>query len=305
MKKNGLLVLVVILVIAQVISYSRISDLQQQIQNVSHEQQRLNERLMSEMSQIYATVEKKMNEQASAIEYAKVTIGAPDNQKLTVPVTYTVTPKEVSDKTSLSLSFNGETLPMDRSGTSFSLTTTAGFFEQERTPDIIISEGNITRTEKNESLYLYSVKHHIFPEAFAHIMGGSEGNSKRYKRYGTITFDKKDMAVAPIKEEKAASEAIRFTKATFVVAVDDVIISEKSIAIDKVDGYEVKEEIPLMEGQTCTMTLIIQDNLGLFHHYPLDVYVQGAKAQREPFFENEKIYTKDGKLLWSQDGQYI
>lgn len=305
MKKRSLLILVVILVIVQIISYSRISDLQQQIQNISHEQQRLNERLMSEMSQIYATVEEKMNEQASYIEYAKVTIGAPDNQNLTVPVTYTVTPKEVSEKTALSLSFNGEMLPMDRKGTSFSLTTTAGFFEQGPTPDIVISEGNITRTEKNEALYLHSIKHHIFPEAFAHLMGGGEANSKRYKRSGIISLNAKDMAIAPIKEENAISEAIKFTKATFVVSVDDKVVSEKPIAINKVDGYEVKEEIPLTEDQTCTMTLVIQDNLGLSHHYTLDVFTQGADHQEEPFFEDEKIYSKDGKLLWSQEGQYV
>lgn len=305
MKKNGLLVLIVILVIAQVASYTRISNLQQQLQQVSHEQQRLNERLINEMSQVYTTVEERLNQQASYIEYAEAKLGAPDTQSLTVPITYTVIPKEVSDKTTLHLSFNGEMQPMDRNGNSFSLTTSTGFFDQELIPDIIISEGNITKTEKNEALYIYSIKHHIFPEAFAHIMGGSEGNSKRYKRYGTITFDKKEMAVAPMKEEKAASKAIRFTRATFVVTVDDVIISEKPIAINKLDGYEINEEIPLTEGQTCTMTLVVQDNLGLSHHYPLDVYVQGAKTQREPFFENEKIYTKDGKLLWSQDGQYV
>ncbi len=45
-----------------------------------------------------------------------------------VPITFTLTPKEVSENTMVNLEFNGEVFPMNKSGTSFTTTVERGIF---------------------------------------------------------------------------------------------------------------------------------------------------------------------------------
>ena len=46
------------------------------------------------------------------------------------------------------------------------------------------------------------------------------------------------------------------------------------------------------------MMIIATDSIGLEHHYNIDHRTAGSNQQREPLFDNEKIYSADGKLLW-------
>lgn len=292
MKKNISSILIAVLIITQVMSYIKISYLERRIEQTTSKISEFQDTVNNRINSIYSNVDEKLEKQASYIEHIETTIGIPNAENLTVPITYTIIPKEVSGNTALSLDFNGEVQAMERNGTSFSLTVVSEIFNPEIHPNIVISEDDITKTEQNDLLYLHSVKNEIFPYLSIRLMGSSRGNSQGYKRTGTISWD--------LKPTGALSESIEFTEARFVIKVDDAVISDKLIDINNLDGYEIDEEISLKDGETCTMTIIVIDSLNLEHHYTIDTYVQGDNAQREPLFDDEKIYSQDGTLLWQQ-----
>lgn len=293
MKKNNSFTLIILFIVIQVMLYFKVTGLESELERTSRYISSLEDTLSNRINLIYSNIDEKLNEQASNIEHIETTIGTPNVDNLTVPITYTIIPKEVSEKTAISLEFNEEVLAMERDGTSFSLTVVTEIFNSEIFPNILISEDDIIKTEQNDLLHLYSIKNEIFPYISLRLRGSSRGIGKKYKRTGTISWD--------IKPSGALSESIEFTEARLVIKVDDDIISDKPIDINDLDGYEVDEEISLEDGETCTMTIIVKDSLNLEHHYTIDTYVQGNNAQREPLFDDEKIYSQDGILLWSQE----
>lgn len=291
MKKNITSILIILLIFTQVISYLKISNLERRVEQTDRNISNLQDNVNNNINSIYSNVDKKLEELASNIKDIEITIGTFNEEDLTVPITYTIIPKEVSNNTALSLDFAGEMLEMDRNGTSFSLTRDTDIFSQEVFPTIIITDDDITKVEQNDLLNLHSVKNEIFPYSSIRLPGSSSGNRKRYKRTGIIRWDIKPSGI---------SETIKFTEASLVIKVDDNIISDNSIDINNLDGYEVDEEISLKDGQICTMIIVIKDSLNLEHHFTIDTYAQGSNVQREPIFDDEKIYSQDGKLLWPQ-----
>ncbi|NLO94214.1 MAG: hypothetical protein GX389_08225 [Clostridiaceae bacterium] len=97
-----------------------------------------------------------------------------------------------------------------------------------------------------------------------------------------------------------------------MIKVDDTIIKDESIEIFDFARYEIDEEIPLEEGQTCTLSVIVKDNINLEHHYLLDTYTRidaenqkGANGEVEelvirPDMNELKIFSPDGILLWTE-----
>lgn len=49
------------------------------------------------------------------------------------------------------------------------------------------------------------------------------------------------------------------------------------------------------------MTVIAIDSIGFEHHYTVDHWVAGSNCQREPWFNDEQIYSADGSLLWKSE----
>lgn len=292
MKKNTSTIIIVLLVIAQVISFYKITNLERRINQNINSISLIQDTVMNKINSIYSDVDEKLKKQASYLERVEMNLGELNKADLTIPITYTVIPKEVSSKTALSLDFNGEVLTMERNGTSFSITVFADIFSPEISPKILIFEDDIIKTEQNELLNIYNLKNELFPHFSVHLSGRSRENSQGYEITGTIRSD--------IKESKVSIASIEYIKARFIVKVDDSIIKDKSIDINNLDGYEINERISLKDGETCTLAIIVKDSLDLEHHFIIDTFTQGKNSQREPLFEHEKIYSQEGKLLWQQ-----
>lgn len=292
MKKNTSTIIIVLLVIAQVISFYKISDLERRINQSLNTISLIQDNVMNKINSIYSNVDDKLKRQASYLEHVEMTLGTPNKEDLTIPITYTVIPKEVSSKTSLSLDFNGEVLTMERNGTSFTITVFADIFSPAISPKILIIEDDIIKTEQNDLLNIYNIKNELFPYFSVHLAGRTRYNNQEYIAEGTIYSD--------IKESKVSLASIKYIGAKLIVKVDDNIVKDVSIDINSLDGYEVNEKIPLKDGETCTMTIIVKDSLNLEHHFVIATFTQGKNSQREPLFEHEKIYSPEGKLLWQQ-----
>lgn len=294
MKKNIPFLLILALLLAQGLSYLKIAELERQLAQTTSSLWTLQDSVNTQISSIYTNVDDRLEKQASYIEQIQTTIGVPDAADLTVPVTYTLLPKEVRNGTAVSLDFGDKILPMERNGTSFSLTVNAKIFDAELDPTLVIAEGDVTKTEKNDALSLRRIQDKIFPYMHIRFMGSYGGNGQGFHITGTLGADIKPVSSSP--------DTVTYEEALFVIQVDDTVLSETPIGIGRLDGHEIDEKIPLQDGETCTMLVVITDNLELEHHYTIASYVQGNQAQREPLFDEAAIYMKDGTLL--QDPAY-
>jgi hypothetical protein len=290
-KNNIIPILIALLVGAQVISYIKINELEKQTRRAADNISGLYDTVNNRINAIYADVDAMLKKQSSSLEYANTAVGTPDTENLTVPVTFTVIPKEVGAGTALSLDFDGEILPMDRKDRSFSATAVFDIFSGGILPAVVISDGDVKKTEYNPILDTGSITERVLPRGFASLHGSMRADDRRYLRNGTIRWDYKPSELLP---------EIVFTAARLITTADETVVADRDIDMGILDGYEINEEIPADGVQRCVITLIVTDSLYLEHHYTLDTYEPGKNAQREQLFDDESIYASDGSLLWQR-----
>ncbi|NLY47222.1 MAG: hypothetical protein GX053_14720 [Tissierella sp.] len=290
MKKNGLYVVIGALVVSQFILLLKINRLENQTEYTKNQMHNLSDNLRNDINAIYSNVDDMLNRKESLIEFSTVEIGTVNRDNLTVPITFTLTPKEVSEDTMVNLDFNGELFPMNKSGTSFTTTVDRNIFS-DALPIIVIDENGVEKTMDGRQIGISDIKNEVFPNIFPRLLGQASYSGDTYSRSGNLSLD--------IKESK---EDIEFTKIRLVIKVDDQIITEEAIPNEVFDsGYEVNQKISLGEGEVCTMVVVATDSIGLEHHYTVDTWIGGSNRQREPWFEEEYIYSSDGKLLWQPE----
>jgi len=289
-KKRVLPILIAALIIAQAVSLMKINDLQSQINNARFTIDNMSNNIRNEINDIYANVDEMLKREVSLIEIASTELGELDVDSLTATVTFSLTPKEVSEYTAIYLDIGGELIPMDRIGTNFTATVSHDIFGSV-SPMIVIDESGIRKTTQDDRIVIWSMKDMLLPTMYPRLEGKASYSGDSYEHHGRLRADVKN-----VKSE------IVFTEIRFVIKVDAEVISSDVIPLDVLsDGWQVDRIISLNNGQTCIMTVIATDSVGLEHHYMVAHWVSGASAQREPWFGFEQIYSADGKLLWAPE----
>lgn len=290
MKNKVVPILIAALVISQVLLLARINDLQSQLNNARSEINNQSTYMRNEINTIYSNVDETLKREASLIEIASTVLGTLNVDTLTAPITFSITPKEVSENTAVSLNIDGELIPMDKTGTTFTATVNRDIFGSA-SPMIVIDENGVKKTTQDDRIMIWSMKDSLLPSLHPRLMGQSSYGGGNYKVNKTLQADYKHV-----------ESGITFTEMRFAIKVDDEIISDELIPADSLpDGWTVDRTIPLKDGQTCVMTVIATDSIGLEHRCTVDHWVGGANAQREPWFDDEQIYSADGKLLWKPE----
>lgn len=290
LKKNRLYVLIAALVIFQLVLLLKINRLESQMEYTKNQMNNLSSDIRNDMNAIYSNVDDMLNRKESLIEISTTEIGAVNRDNLTVPITFTLTPKEVGENTMVNLDFNGELFKMDKMGTSFTATMDRSIFS-DALPIILIEENGVIKTMDTKQIGIIDIKNEIFPSMFPRLLGQASYSGDTYSRSGNLSVD--------IKE---SNKDIKFTKIRLVIKVDERTISEEIIPNEVFDaGYEINKKIPLGKDEVSTMIVIATDSIGLEHHYTIDTWIGKSNKQREPWFEEEYIYSPDGKLLWESE----
>lgn len=296
MKKKTVHTLITILTISQLISIIKINKLERKIESIDGGIHNLNNTIRNDMDNIYYNIDNILSEKASLIESATSEIGTFNVDEFTVPITFTLTPKEVSEYTAVSLEFQGEVFPMEKNNTTFSATISFDIFS-DAFPKIVIDENGVKKTMEDKEIGIGNIKERLFPTIYPSLWSQVRFDGKVYKIKGTLDFGRENVETE-----------IKYEKMRFLIKVDDKLISDKVIfPVSLSSGYEVDEEIPLGNGQVCTMLVIATDSIGLEHHYIVDNWVAESGSQRRARLEGgldfgEKyIYSSDGKLLWKPE----
>lgn len=155
----------------------------------------------------------------------------------------------------------------------------------------MIDENGVKKTMQDNQIGIWSIKEEVFPTINPRLSGEAGFDGKIYRRKGNLSADTKEVA-----------SGIEFKEIRFVIKVDDEVISDETVPNETLSYvYEVDEKISLSNGQICTMIVIVTDSIGFEHHYIVDHWFAGSDLQREPWFNDEQIYSADGKLLWKPE----
>ena len=291
-RKSVFYIIIALFLLLQLYSLSRINRLENYISNLENSVISYQNSLSRMNRDISENVKNILDRQASIIASCSYEIGTPDMEALTIPVSFRVQPKQLTDSTSVSLIFEDETLAMERNGSEFLLTHN---FELSNvlTPTIIVEDNGASQFEENRNLFVYGLKSYVFPETYPNFNGSRGCMSRRpeYEISGTIYMDN-------YSTEVAANGMNILEEAKYVIAVDGQVISEKEIDLkssDIVFGVDIKEKWKVKQGQTLSLNIIAVDSLGFTHEYPLISYTNGGGDN--PVY-GEKITAPDGRVVW-------
>ena len=119
-----MVITLIIIQIFLVLDFSLSSKVEDMYFTIKNMEGNINNKIESIESEITNSIE----EQATLIESVEIDFGKLDKKNLTLPVTYTIIPKESSEETILSLQFDEETLEMERNMSRFTLTVDTDMF---------------------------------------------------------------------------------------------------------------------------------------------------------------------------------
>lgn len=302
MKKYAPL-LVTLFVIMQIMAFVRIGALQNQLQNVSNQLSSVQSSLMGQISGLNSRLSTFTKEQGSILERFDYSLGALDRDTLTVPVTFTVVPKEVKADAQAVLYLGNEPVTMVKSGGAFVATRPVDIFASFDAR-VVLAESGQERTALLGTRP--NLRERVLPIVYVRFEAGSGvGNGIGYKRAvsgESGEFTAKGHVYVEVKPVVGNS----IEKARLVIDINGRTVSEKPINSGGLDSV-VDERITLVAGQTLTMTLEATDNFGLVHKVAMSRFEIGADAIPAantgwPVSDQATIVDRNGNVRFTPKG---
>ncbi|WMJ84541.1 hypothetical protein ACS3UN_06675 [Oscillospiraceae bacterium LTW-04] len=295
MKKQIECILIAVLIVFQFYSLVKINLLQSRVENTNNIINSVENRLDNQINSIYQKVDQKLEAQASLIHKSWTKVGKLDIGTLTVPITFMVEPKTVTETMSVFLDFNGEIIRLEKSGVQYS--TIKNFeISDSISPKIIMEDNGVKNIEEHMGLRVSSIKEQVFPYFYAGFSGESSYRSNEYRAKGKLNISCK-----PLQENNS------FVDIKYVIKVNDKIIKETDVISEKENGLsetftlDIDDKFSINDGQILTSNVVAVDSLGFTHEYLVTHFVAGSNMQREPYFQKMNIIAPNGGIVYQFD----
>lgn len=296
MKKNTATILISILIVLQILSLSRIGSMQNDLRNVKNQLDNLASYQSNQISNIYTNIDSMLKRQSSILDSYDYSFGTIDSDKLTVPVTFNITAKEVKSDTQAMLYVSGESIEMRKNGTTFAATIPADIFDALEAK-VVLADGGIQRTEKLE--VWENLREKVLPTVYIRFEG--ENSSGYSKNPGENTGEYQSKLSLRLDVKPVQNNTIE--KARLVIEIDGKVISEKPFNSGGLLN-NIDEKITLSAGKTLTMSVLATDSLGLVHKtvinkFMLDENADPINGDDWMWMDTVIIIGKDGKVLYA------
>ena len=298
-KTNWKAIIAVALVVLLAISFFKIAELSDAVENLQRENTSLSngiQALRDDIQSIYNNVDAKLKEQASLVSGVDFEIGDISEDMKSVELTLTVVPKLVTDDMEVSISVDGKTVPLTKTGSGFAGAVDVGLFVgYNQWPLLSIKSAEGTKTEYLDSIdvsYLYS--RHL-PSLYADMSASSKlSNSKLQVDAGFSIETKPANSNSPITFVSfTLIEEINGEEVNRSDITDEVQKSGNSYDTRYIKSFEMSQEDELR------VYVIAEDTLGYVHITLVHLWVRSEPgAVAEAVFGGELIYDKDGNLLY-------
>ncbi len=299
-RKYSFYIIIALFLVMQIYSISRINSLNHQLNNLENTLMHYQDSIVHITDGISTSVNSALEQQVSIIASCSYEIGNPDTEALTIPVTFRIQPKQLTDSTAVSLKFDNDIVAMERQGSEFILTYNFGLANSV-SPTVIIEDKGVSQFEQNMNLFIYDLKSQIFPQKSPQFSGsrGYTGQKPNYNIKGSIYID----GYSPVAQCDNGVNVL--TEAKYVVTLDGQVLSENEIDLSSPDliyGIDIDESYKVESDQTLSLTVIAVDSLGFTHEYPLFVY--NKEGVEEDIIEGEKITAPDGTVVFDDIHYY-
>ncbi|MDD2235040.1 MAG: hypothetical protein PHV03_09125 [Desulfitobacteriaceae bacterium] len=292
MKKTKLLyIIIAMLAVSQVYFIFQINSLKTKVQQTENGIAYAEDRLESNISEIYSNVDRKLEEYTSLVTNCGYEIGEFNLQTLKVPVTFKLQPKTLTETTTVFLKFSAEKILMERQGAEFVLTK-AFAIKDEVFPAIIIEDKGVLQFEEHDYLRVYNIRDKVF-SSLSPCFEGQSG----YSAQGPYDYRMKgNIAMGSVINGDNSFKDIKY-----IVTLDDEVIKTYQADFVGSGNIEINDNFKMKTGQTLIGKVVATDRLNFTHEYLIMHYVAGEGEQREHYYENEKIIAPDGTAICDLD----
>ena len=225
--------------------------------------------------------------EASPLEYAAIQVLGFDSQSLTADIQFSVTPKEISPNTVISLDFGDEVVEMERNGFGFSSSISRDIFSPA-TPLVLIHEGDSTRIATDRRISADHLMEQFLPRMMPMFFGMSSHRYGGWEVNGNLLI------------QLIHAAAITFEQMYLLVTVDGAEILRTDIPMEYLGGaspmWNFSQTFDLDESQVVHMYVIAADSIGLTYRHL--IWAGGQTARGLMLDGARTIYASDGTALW-------
>lgn len=291
MKKNYLYNIIAALVILNIFTFFKINNIEKsmdrKIQQIYDDQNNIR----NEINNIYLNVDEKLKKQASILDSFDIKFGEELNgDNLTVPISISLTPKEITGGITATLLINDARYSMVNNGTTFTASADANIFEPLKIK-VILNNGS---KEEIETIDEYTdLKYKYLLNLYGSFMGDAKYNADKYQYNGDIVID----------YEGTSSNSLK--KLSFAKYINGKLIDEQEVNMEdnKSIFHPVKEEVELSANDIIEIYVVAQDKYGLIYKYIVlrdEIDSKGNLVKMSPEWTNGsllEIKDKNGKVL--------
>ncbi len=296
------LILAIVITVLLVICLVKIDSLSEENQNMFNAIGNLERRLdlvYSEINSIYANIDEKLREEASLISGVDYSVTGMSVDDAVAKLSISVTPKQISDDMKVSVSVDGITAELARSGSSFEGTLDVGLFiYYDEYPLLSIETADGVMTEYLDDVNISNLFETYLPAIYADMTGTSDYHDGRLGVDLHFTVDVKP---------SDAPEAVTFTSITLIEVVNGEEIGREDITedVELADGgyrTSFKDTYIISRGDELRVYVVAEDSLGFIHkNLAFMWFKNGEGAVAEVIFGGESIYDRDGNLLYGSE----
>lgn len=293
------------LIVVQLITLSRISALQQELQNTRNQLSSENQNIRSEVSNIYHNVDELLEKQVSLLDDYDYQIGDLDVATLSVPLNFTIFPKQLSESETAMLYVNGQEVMMGRQWSLFNGTVDVSLFD-DLEARVVLSDMGVQRSETLR-LVRPNLRERFLPVLFAHYQGRSSYNDGEYEMDGLVVLEGKGITVGGIFME--AIELLVSIDGQVIDRIAPISINEKyNDDIAEMREFLMQEFIlentyGLELGQILRFTVVAHDSLGLVHS--IVVHEAHPDAAADTMVNVEEYMNHSREIITDKQGNVL
>ena len=299
-QNTGIKLFVAALVIALTISFVQICLLNERIDQLQNGMHNQHQQFMNQIESIYTNVDQQLKEEASLLSGIDAEYGEINLEDHTIDVTVKLVPKLISEDMKVSISINGRSADLIKSGSVFTSTIPVDIYNMGELMLMSIETATGTQTQYLSEIqveYLWSER--IPSLYYCDVSGQGSFTEGKYSFDGHI-----DINCSPSEQTPDVS----FEKFVLVTELNGTEINREDITEDVMnyEAYphgvywrdEYKMECEAKEGDDVRIYLEATDSLGYLHRMLVHQWREQNGALAEAADASEYIYDSNGVQIF-------
>ena len=299
-KINVLTIIVIVLGIALCFAFVKINDLELRIRNLQGYMNSSVSMLENSINSIYNNVDQQLKEEASLLSGVDVEYGEINLEDHTIDVTVKLVPKLISEDMKISVSINGRSTDLSKTGSAFTGTIPVDIYNMGELLLMSIETEAGTQTQYLSEIqveYLWDTR--IPSLYYCDLSGNAAFTEGKYTLTGMLDINCSTVEQTP---------NVGFEKFVLVTELNGKEINREDISQDVLnyqtyphgvyfrDDYTM--ECEAVEGDELSIYLEATDSLGYLHRMLIHHWKEQNGAMAEAVDASEYIYAPDGTPIF-------